>query len=67
MLFQRLLPLEQEANSGGNSENCEKLFPFGKEHQTCTLTYRQAFAMDLVSPASVVAKGFDAAIQVNEE
>lgn len=34
---------------------------------TCTLTDVHAFAMDLVGPARIVAKGFDAAIQVNEE
>lgn len=27
----------------------------------------QAFAMDLVSPACIVAQSFDAAVQVNEE
>lgn len=34
---------------------------------TCTLTNEQAFAMDLVGPACIVAESFDAAVQVNEE
>lgn len=34
---------------------------------THTLTYRQTLAVDLVGPACVVTKGFDAAIQVDEE
>lgn len=32
-----------------------------------TLTYRQTLAVDLVSPACIVAKCFDAAVHVNEE
>lgn len=32
-----------------------------------TLTYMQTLSVDLVSPACVVAEGFDAAIKVNEE
>lgn len=34
---------------------------------TRTLTDVHTFAMDLVGPARIVAKGFNAAIQVNEE
>lgn len=34
---------------------------------THTLTDMQTFAVDLVGPACVVAQGFDAAVQVNEE
>lgn len=34
---------------------------------TCTLTNVQAFAVDLVGPAGVVAQSFDAAVQVDEE
>lgn len=35
--------------------------------ETTTLTNVQTFAMDLVGPACVVAKGFNAAVQVDEE
>lgn len=38
----------------------------GKRH-THILTDMQTFAVDLVGPACIVAEGFDAAVQVNEE
>ncbi len=34
---------------------------------TDTLTYMQTLALDLVGPACIVTKGFDAAVQVDEE